>query len=108
MKNIVCEWYMASCFDSSRLEKKWVCQKWEFTRCSCLDQGPNNIGVVVWAAYPNNKKLIFFSFFSFIVGSLKLVMKVIMASLLVANKKGERAKHDKERGITRGFDEKDN
>ena len=36
------------------------------------------------------------------------MMKVIMASLLVANKKGERAKHDKERGITRGFDEKDN
>jgi hypothetical protein len=28
-----------------------------------LDQGPNNIGVVVWAAYPNNKKLIFFLFY---------------------------------------------
>jgi hypothetical protein len=36
------------------------------------------------------------------------MMKVIMASLLVANKKGERAKHDKKRGITRGLDEKDN
>jgi hypothetical protein len=57
---------------------------------------------------PKQQKINFFSFLSFIVGSLKLVMKVIMASLLVANKKGERAKHDKERGTTRGFDEKDN
>jgi hypothetical protein len=57
---------------------------------------------------PKQQKINFFSFLSFIVGSLKLVMKVIMASLLVANKKGEIAKHDKERGITRGFDEKDN
>lgn len=71
-----------------------------------MDQGSNNISVVVWATYANKNN--FFSSLFFIVCSLKLVMKVVIAILLVVSMEGERAKHDKERGITWGLDEEDN